>query len=230
MTGSLSAFSGTQKTRTPSGASASGFSLIELMVAMAMACIVLAAVYSLHAALTKSYTTQNAAADAQEAMRAAFDLMAEDLMMAGFDPMATGLFGILSADPISIRFTSDRCTMRNPPDAINCEDGKLDPGMLTLEDICYLWDGTQLIQRIDGDNTTDSVLVDNVTSLKFTYYKGGVAPAELVATFPATALDAAQLADIRTIKISMTVQAPAGRDKKVERTYATQFRVRNLDL
>ena len=60
MTGIVSVFSGTPKTRTLSGRSARGFSLIELMVAMAMACIVLAAIYSLHTTLMKSYTTQTA--------------------------------------------------------------------------------------------------------------------------------------------------------------------------
>jgi type IV pilus assembly protein PilW len=217
MTGILLGFSGTQKTRTPSGASASGFSLIELMVAMAMACIVLAAIYSLHAALMKSYTTQNVAADAQEAMRAGVGLMAEDIMMAGFDPMGTGLFGIIAADPISIHLTSDR----NMNGAIDGTD---------LEQVRYFWNGTQLIQELYGVNTTDDVLVDNVTGLTFTYYDGAVAPSQLVPTFPATQLDAAQLAAIRTIRVSMTVNAPAGRDKKVGRTYTTQFRVRNLDL
>jgi type IV pilus assembly protein PilW len=215
MTRIVSVFCGTQKTRMPSGACARGFSLIELMVAIAMACIVLTAVYSLHAALTKSYTTQNAAADAQEAMRAGVDLMAEDILMAGFDPMKTGLFGFLSADPISIRFTSDR----NMNGTIDASD---------LEEIRYFWNGTQLIQELYGATATDDVLVDNVTGLTFTYYNG--AAAQLSVSFPATQLDADQLAAIRTIKVSMTVQAPAGRDKRVERTYTTQFRVRNLDL
>jgi type IV pilus assembly protein PilW len=217
MTRIVSAFSDTQKTRTPSGACARGFSLIELMVAIAMACIVLTAVYSLHAALTKSYTTQNAAADAQEAMRAGVDLMAEDILMAGFDPMRTGLFGFLAADPISVHFTSDR----NMNGAIDASD---------LEEIRYFWNGTQLIQELYGATATDDVLADNVTGLTFTYYDGAAAPAQLVPTFPATQLDAAQMAAIRTIRVSMTVQAPAGRDKRVERTYTTQFRVRNLDL
>jgi type IV pilus assembly protein PilW len=217
MTGIVSVFSGTPKTRTPSGRSARGFSLIELMVAMAMACIVLAAIYSLHAALMKSYTTQNAAADVQEAMRAGVDLIAEDILMAGFDPTGAGVFGIQAADSISIHFTSDR-NMNGAIDGSN------------FEEIRYFWNGTQLIQELYGDNTTDDVLVDNVTGLTFTYFDGGVAPSQLVPTFPATDLDAAQLAAIRTIEVSMTVQAPAGRDKPVERTYTTRFRVRNLDL
>jgi type IV pilus assembly protein PilW len=215
MTRIVSAFSGTQKTRRPCGTSARGFSLMELMVAMAMACIVLTAVYSLHAALTKSYTTQNAAADAQEAMRAGVDLMAEDILMAGFDPMKTGLFGFLSADPIDVHFTSDR----NMNGAIDASD---------LEEIRYFWNGTQLIQELYGATATDDVLVDNVAGLSFTYYDGAGVP--IVVTFPATQLDAAQLAAIRAIQVSMTVQAPAGRDRRVVRTYTTQFRCRNLDL
>jgi prepilin-type N-terminal cleavage/methylation domain-containing protein len=210
MTTIASAFSDTRKTRKPSGTSTRGFSLIELMVAMAMACIVLAAVYSLHAALTKSYTTQNAAADAQEGMRAGIDFMAEDILMAGFDSLSTGNFGIVAADATSIHLTS----YRNLNGTIDASD---------LEEIRYFLSGTQLKQELYNDNTTDEVLVENVTSLTFTYFDG--TPSQLVPPLTAT-----QLADIRTVALSMTVQAPAGRDKKVERTYTTRFRIRNVDL
>jgi type IV pilus assembly protein PilW len=209
MTGVASVSSGTPKTRAPSGNSAGGFSLIELMVAMAIASVVLTAVYTLHAAMLKSYTTQNAAADAQEAMRAGIDLMAEDLLMAGLDPMSTGAFGIVTAATDSIRFTSDRNM-----------NGILDDS--DLEDIQYFLRGTQLIQELYGVSTTDDVLVDNVTSLTFVYYNG--AGTLLVAPYTA------QLRDIRTIELSMTVQAPAGRDKPVTRKYTTRFRCRNIGL
>jgi type IV pilus assembly protein PilW len=212
MTSIASAFSGTRKTRKFSGTSARGFSLIELMVAMAMACIVLAAIYSLHAALLKSYTTQNAAADVQEGMRAGIDFMAEDILMAGFNPMGTAGAGIVAADATSIRFTSDR-NMNGAIDASN------------LEDIRYFLSGTQLKQELYGDPLTEDVLVDNVTSLIFSYFDSAAPPTQLVPP-----LNATQLADIRTIALSMTVQAPAGRDEKVTRTYTTRFRVRNLDL
>jgi prepilin-type N-terminal cleavage/methylation domain-containing protein len=212
MTDIASAFSDTQKTRKPSITSVGGFSLIELMVAMAMACIVLAAIYSLHAALMKSYTSQNAAADVQEGMRAGIDFVAEDILMAGFNPMGTAGAGIVAADATSIHFTSDR----NMNGAIDASD---------LEEIRYFLSGAQLIQELYGDNTTDDVLVDNVTSLAFSYFDSAVPPNPLVPPLSAT-----QLADIRTIALSMTVQAPAGRGEKVTRMYTTRFRVRNLDL
>jgi prepilin-type N-terminal cleavage/methylation domain-containing protein len=212
MTSIASAFSGTQKTRTPSGTSARGFSLIELMVAMAMACIVLTAVYNLHAALTKSYTTQNAAADAQDAIRAAVDMMAEDIMMAGFDPLLAGSFGIVAASADSIRFTLDRNM-----------DGIKAPGASDLEDIQYYKSGTQLRQQLNGASggpALDDEFVDNVTALIFTYFDG--AGQQMVAPVNPP--------DIRTIEVKMTVQAPAGRDKIVERAYTTRFRIRNVDL
>ena len=155
MTSIASAFSGTQKTRKSSGTSARGFSLIELMVAIAMACIVLTAVYSLHAALTKSYTTQNAAADAQDSIRAAVDLMAEDIMMAGFDPMGTAGARIIEAKADSIHFTLDRNM-----------DGAPATEASALEDIKYFKSGTQL-RHIAGTGVLglDDELVDNVTAL-----------------------------------------------------------------
>ena len=213
MTSIASAFSGKQKTRTPFGTSARGFSLIELMVAMAMACIVLTALYSLHAALTKSYTTQNVAADAQDSIRAAVDLMAEDIMMAGFDPLIAGVFGIVEASADSIRFTLDRNM-----------DGIQAPDASDLEDIQYCKIGTQLKQRLYKPATvlpvSDDEFVDNVTALIFTYYD--VTGQQMAAPVNPP--------DIRTIEVKMTVQAPAGRDKKVERTYTTRFRIRNMDL
>ncbi len=209
MTGAVSALPDSRGARRPPGASAGGFSLIELMVALAMASIVLTAVYSLHASMMKSYATQYAAADTQEAMRAAIDFMAEDILMAGLDPMNTGGFGIVAAAADSIRLTSDR-NMNGVLDATD------------LEDIQYFLRGNQLIQELYGLSSTDDVLVDNVTSLTLAYYNG--AGTLLVAPYTA------QLGDIRTIELSMTVQAPAGAGKAVTRKYTTRFRCRNLGL
>jgi prepilin-type N-terminal cleavage/methylation domain-containing protein len=212
MTGIVKAFADRRRTRTPSGAFASGFSIVELMVAMAMTSVVLAAVYTVHAALVKSYTAQNAAADAQEAIRAGMDLMAEDILMAGFDPLSASGAGIVAADAASIHFTSDR----NMNGGIDASD---------LEEIRYFLSGTQLIQELYGNATTNAVLIDNVTNLTFAYFDGDDPPKQLLPPLPA-----AQLADIRTISLSITVQAPAGRGEKVTRKYTTRFRCRNMDL
>jgi prepilin-type N-terminal cleavage/methylation domain-containing protein len=222
MTRIVSAFSDTPNTRTPSGTPARGFSLIELMVAMAMACIVLGAIYSIHAGLTKSYTTQNAAADVQETMRAGIDFMAEDIWMAGFDPLGTGSFGITAATDTSVHFTSD-----HNMDGTLTLVGTSRP-LSDAEEIEYSLKGTQLIKILDGKTTwhdPDDVLVDNVTGLKFAYYDNDGAK---LPKPPGELKD--QLTDIRTIEVWMEVQAPAGRGQKVTRTYTTRFRCRNLGL
>jgi type IV pilus assembly protein PilW len=63
-----------------------GFTLAELMVALAVASIVLAVITGVYAGLMRSYTTQNAVAEVQQTVRAGIDYMAEDIMMAGFNP------------------------------------------------------------------------------------------------------------------------------------------------
>ena len=75
------------KNSTRSGAG--GFTLIEMLLAMAVGSIVAAAIFGVYIALNSSYTTQNAAADVQQDLRAGMDFMVEDLMMAGLDPRGT---------------------------------------------------------------------------------------------------------------------------------------------
>ena len=45
-----------------------GFTLVEMLVALAMASIVLAVIFAVFAGLTRSYTTQNVAAEVQQAV------------------------------------------------------------------------------------------------------------------------------------------------------------------
>ena len=81
-----------------------GFSLIELMMAIAIASIVLAGIYSVHASLTRSYTTQTVTAEIQQTIRAGIDFMVEDIMMAGLDSTNSSGAGIELASSSSIRF------------------------------------------------------------------------------------------------------------------------------
>ena len=89
-----------------------GFTLIELLVTLVISSIVMAAIYSVYAGLTRSYTTQNALADAQQAVRASVDIMAEDIMMAGLRDRWQEYSGnppeILTAGDWQMSFTSDR--------------------------------------------------------------------------------------------------------------------------
>jgi prepilin-type N-terminal cleavage/methylation domain-containing protein len=203
-----------------------GFTLIELLVAMAIASIVMAAIYSFHAGMTRSYTTQNAAADAQQAVRATIDFIAEDIMMAGFDPAETAfsntVLPIEHAESSKLRVQSDRNV-----------NGGIDE-YSDLEIITYSYDKVakklyqlQYETAVDYDEAKDKELfMDNVTEFSFTYLDAD--GNDLGDPVPADDRDA-----IRTVEISMKVEEPAGREAREEmkaREYHTRVKCRNLGL
>jgi prepilin-type N-terminal cleavage/methylation domain-containing protein len=206
-----------------------GFTLIELLVTLAVASIVMAAIYSVYTGLTRSYTTQNAFADAQQAVRASVDIMAEDIMMAGLRDRWQGYGGsppeILTAGSREMSFTSDRDL-----------DGVINGNS---ENIAYRLVGRQL--QITDSIGTD-VLIDNVINSElvppvplFRYFSESADDLkddkDLIKDYgyanPMDADDEAEREDISTVEISITVEEPAGREGMVERTYTTRVRCRN---
>ena len=193
---------------------ARGFTLIELLVALGVGAIVLTAIFSVYGGLTRSYTTQNVAADMQQVVRAGIDFMVEDIIRAGLNPRSAAGIGIAKATSTSIRFTADR-NMNGTLDSANSEE-------ITYK---YIPASNRLDQCLDETiGAADwKPFIDNVTDLAFTYLDGdGNDLGDPVAV--------ADLDDIRTIVISITVQEPAGRQGLIARTYSTRFRCRNLGI
>ena len=198
-----------QKTPVPQGVRAGGFTLIELLVTLAIASVILAAIGSVYAGLTRSYTTQNVAADVQQVMRAGIDFVVEDIMMAGLDPLETADAEFEAADSVSMRFTSDRDM-----------DGEI-KDTVDFERIIYQYDDvedTLFYKKLAADPLEP--LIDNVEEFSFVYLDGDGNPLA----------DPVPLDEIRTVEISMTVREPAGREGMVERTYTTRVRCRNLGI
>jgi len=88
-----------------------GFTMIELLVAMVVSLLALAAIYSTFLAQHRSYQVQEEAAGMQQNIRAAMYYMQREIRMAGNDPFNTGNFGFVSgtstANANVIQFTSD---------------------------------------------------------------------------------------------------------------------------
>jgi type IV pilus assembly protein PilW len=89
-----------------STASQKGFSLVELMVAMAAASVLMAAISAFYHGQLKTHITQNELVDMQQDARAAMYMMTREIRMAGFDPLNTGA-GIRLADAAQMAFDSD---------------------------------------------------------------------------------------------------------------------------
>ena len=83
-----------------------GFSLIELMVAMAIASILMAGIYTFYQNQLKTHITQQQMVDMQQDARAAMYMMTREIRMAGYDPQNTGA-GIRLANVAEMAFDSD---------------------------------------------------------------------------------------------------------------------------
>jgi type IV pilus assembly protein PilW len=66
-----------------------GFSLIEIMVAMAISSIIITAVYEIFYSQQRSYLDQDQVAEMQQNLRAGLYLMTKEIRSAGFDPTRT---------------------------------------------------------------------------------------------------------------------------------------------
>jgi prepilin-type N-terminal cleavage/methylation domain-containing protein len=194
-----------------------GFTLVEMVLALAISTIVLAAVYSVFTIADKNFTTQNAAANVQQNLRSAIRLMARDIRHAGLDPSGSDNFGITYASQSKIRFTMDRDTFNGTVDEANWEE------------ITYDFQGNQVMQTLyEGKSSENTAaLINSVTNLNFSYFDvdnadltdSGLSPPQVPSD---------KLADIRTVVISVTHQEPAGRDKMVSRTLTRRVECRNL--
>jgi prepilin-type N-terminal cleavage/methylation domain-containing protein len=195
-----------------------GFTLIELLISLVIISIVSVAVYGVFSLSIRSYTTQAVSADVQQSIRAAAEIMLQDIRTAGLDPSSSGNFDIELAETTKFRFTSD---------SIDTGSGDFN-GILediNSERITYVLQGTELNQIL-YETTGSEIgypLISGVQNLTFSYFDA--AGNDLGSPVPPH-----QLGDIRTITVSITVQEPAGRDEPVSRTLTKQVKCRNLGL
>jgi prepilin-type N-terminal cleavage/methylation domain-containing protein len=182
----------------------SGFSLVELLMALSISSIILVAIYSVFSITNKNFTTQNVAANAQQSLRSAIGLMARDIRHAGLDPVDTDNFGFELAD-----------------------NGLVDE--TNFERITYEFQVNQIVQTLyEGTASQNPApLIGNITNLQFTYFDAdnndlidyGLIPPQVPAD---------ELGDIRTVEILITVVEPAGRDEPVSRTLTRRVECRNM--
>ena len=140
-----------------------GFSLIELMVAMVISSILMAAVYSFFITSSKISLVQESAVAAVQSVRTGLELMVQDIQMAGYDPLGTSGASIAVSSTGKIQVTSDR----NENGTIN------DSG---FERITYELSSGQLKRTLYEGTASESSqsLIDNVTALTFTYPNSNV--------------------------------------------------------
>lgn len=155
------------------------FSLIEVMVAMAIFSIIMAAVITAFQAQLKLNSTQQCVSAMQQNARAAMYFMAKELMMAGFDPTGKAGTGI---QPVADRHDAVTLSMDvtgGESDGVDNDgdgetdslleaqfgDGKTDG---SNEVITYALNNGQLTRASQGGSP--QALADNIDVLDFEYF------------------------------------------------------------
>jgi type IV pilus assembly protein PilW len=163
------------------GRSTKGFTLIELMIAMAISGIVMAGIYAAYEMQVRSQITNQALVDMQQEMRAAMLIMERDLRMAGYDPTENAGAEITEIRANSVTFTMDIAGGNtdgidnnnvggvDDPDEVNFPDGDLDDGNEMIQYVHEIdAEGTPYLGRSMGGGAVSPVAY-NIDALNFVY-------------------------------------------------------------
>lgn len=182
-----------------------GFTVTELVLALAIMMIIITAMVSLLISLNEAFVVQNVTAGVQQVTRSGINILTRSIRMAGLNPLRINQVGILEASVNKIRFEHD--TNGN---------GIIEIGQ--NEDVAYLLNGNhQLIRQKDDSSRSNKSLIDHVNTLKFKYFNRDNEETKI-------------LDNIHTIEITLTIREPAGKDKYISRSYSTRVICRNLGL
>jgi prepilin-type N-terminal cleavage/methylation domain-containing protein len=197
-----------------------GFTLIELLVAMTIMLIVIGAIYSMFASVNRSYANNEVTAEVMQNTRAIIAFLEQDIRMAGLDRFDSAGAGIEAATATNIRFTSDR-NINGTIDDADVSDGVQE---VDFERITYFYDApNNRLRQCLSEGTTNAweTLIENVDDFQFEYLDADNNPIP----FPV-----ADLASIRTVVISITIERPAAYSESVSRTLTKQVFCRNLGM
>lgn len=174
-----------------------GFTLIEMLMAMAIASIVMGAVVSAYQLQVRGKNTQEALTDMNQTVRAALEIMTNEIRTAGLDPInEPSLAGIVTGNANQLRFTMDIGDGVTLAPNGNTADAN--------EDVTYQLyidgDGNQHLGRDTGGGPQP--LARNVDALDFVYLDGSDPPVVIP-----TPVAANNLINIRSIEVTIVARS-----------------------
>ena len=134
-----------------------GFTLVELIVSMALSLAVLAAIAGTFTVQTRQNSAEEQMAQMQQSVRGALDLMIREIQMAGYKPAGGSFNGVQTSTATTLRIKLDL-------DSSGVEtDGATD-------DISYSYDSAAgLLTRTLNNGGSSATLADNITAFSFSY-------------------------------------------------------------
>lgn len=154
----------------------SGFTLLELMVGIAVAAIAMTAMYALYNGLQKSSVSQVQVATMQQNLRGALNILERDIRATGMDRTYSGNFGIID---VRRRLVTTPGVAANPdpagsPALIVTADQNDDGVLDANETLSYLRydqdnDGFNDLARGGTNATGRALLAENIEAFGFAY-------------------------------------------------------------
>jgi type IV pilus assembly protein PilW len=160
----------------------SGFTLVELLIALLIGIIAIGAVYMVYIAQQKEYRGQQLRVSMQQNLRGAMAVLEQQIRMAGFDPEESGRFGITDVRRYSLSdsrpdpdgepalFYSMDLDENGAPDARGSRNFNGDPRNREFANFRVLDDkkiGRRYLAWDNGNGRRE--LAENITSIGFAY-------------------------------------------------------------
>jgi type IV pilus assembly protein PilW len=183
-----------------------GFTLVEVLIAMAAGTFLLAGVVSVFVLQHRSYDLQEQVAEMVQTTRAALDMVVREIRMAGFDPTGAGFDGI-SYNPSQLRIATDfRGAQPNDP-----PDGDFDD---PNENILYCYDAKhcQIDRNTGGGNQP---FAENIEEFAFQYLNAQGSPTTTTA-------------DIRQVRVTITARTVRPDPQYLENNGFRTYRLNSL--
>ncbi len=197
------------------------FSLIELMVSIAIFGIIVSLIVNEYYRQQESQVTQTQIVQMQQNIRAALIIMTRDIQMAGFDPEILNTAGIVNAgdgsngNPLTFTYSVSDDGLDNDGDGVIDQSGEFQTIQYSLYDA--YGDGDMDIGRTIGAQLQP--IAENIQNLQFTYLDvNGNVLAPVV------------ISDIRAVQVSITATTDIRELRRAEdnRTITAIIRFRNL--
>lgn len=167
----------------------SGFSILELIIAMTIMLIVLGLVSTLFAKSLATRQRESSRTDALTSAQAALNVISRELANSGYGLAGNGIVLGTDSDAGKLHFRSN---------IVNNNETFNDPG----ENITYYFDpATQSILRHDANGTT-STIINRISSLAFGYF-------DYVGTNPVTGPNLTPTVNTGRIRVRVSVSLPA---------------------
>lgn len=186
-----------------------GFTIVELIIAIGISGIVLAAIFSIYKLQQQHYTAQLDVTEMQQNIRGALNLITSDIRMAGFDQEGSGAAEIINAEADLFYYTVDFNEDGDTDDTgehiaydLYMSNGKPTLGRTTANTKIIVTDqggGHWEVDPVTPTDPTHQPAAENIEHLEFHYLdKDGAVPDKTVPSWVNT---------IRTVVISIVARA-----------------------